>query len=301
MRKHSFTTSAVSAAAIALAFTATAQAQNARSFIATTGNDVNNCTSSAFCRTLARALTVTNPDGEVVARDSGGFGPATITQPVIISGIGVDASVDVTSGNALTINTTGNVTINGFNLRGHGTGNNGILVTQVGFLRLYHMEIHDFVEDGINFQATTSLAVYDSKINDCGHDGLLVQGAGARAYVHGTAFDNNQFAGADASAGFTTIADSSAHGNNRGFFAQGGRMELFQDRAIFNNIGIAASGSGGVNGPGTLFFADCLIADNATAFNVGTGGTMAGSSPGTTLISPGQATAGTLSAAQSLF
>jgi hypothetical protein len=302
MRTDRFTTSIIAATAIALASAVTAEAQNTRSFIATTGNDVNNCTVSAPCRTLTRALSVTNPRGEVVVVDSGGYGPATITQPVTITAIGVDGAIDVYGpGNALNINTSGDVTINGLNLRGYGVGNDGILVTQVGFLRLYNMEIQSFTNDGVDFEASGNLAVYDSKINDCGHDGLLVQGAGARAYVHGSEFDNNAFAGADSAAGWLTIANSSAHYNNRGFFADGGKVELFEDRAIFNSIGIAASGTGAGNGAGTLYFADCLIADNATAYDVGTGGTMAGSSPGTTLIPPGQATVGTLSAAQTLF
>jgi hypothetical protein len=302
MRKHRFTTSIMAATAIALASAVTAEAQNARSFIATTGNDANNCTPSAFCRTLVRALAVTLPHGEIVMVDTGGYGPGTITQPVTISSIGVDGSIDlVAPGDGLVINTGGDVTINGVNFRGHGSGTNGILVTQVGFLRLYGVEIENFTNDGIDFEATGNLAVYDSKINDCGHDGLLVQGAGARAYVHGSEFDDNAFAGADSAAGWLTIANSSAHYNARGFFADGGKVELFEDRAIFNGIGIAASGSGGGNGAGTLYFADCLIADNTTSYDVGAGGTMAGSSPGTTLIPPGQATIGTLAAAQSLF
>src|ERR1700722_9707940 len=286
MRKHRFTTSIMAATAIALASAVTAEAQNVKSFIATTGNDANDCQVTAFCRTLTRALAVTNPHGTIVVVTSGGYAPATIVQPVTISAIGIDASLDPATGNALNINTGGDVTINGLNLRGHGVGTDGILVTQVGFLRLYNMEIENFTNDGIDFEATGNLAVYDTKINDCGHDGLLVQGAGARAYVHGSDFDNNAFAGADSAAGFLTLANSSAHYNGRGFFADGGRMELFEDRAIFNGIGIAASGSGGGNGAGTLYFAGCLIADNTTSYDVGTGGKMAGSSPGTTLIPP---------------
>src|SRR5579871_4546372 len=46
---------------------------NNRSFVATTGNDANNCTESAYCRTLAAALTVTNPGGEIIVVTSGGW------------------------------------------------------------------------------------------------------------------------------------------------------------------------------------------------------------------------------------
>jgi hypothetical protein len=295
MRKHGFR-NVVAAAAMAIAFAGTAQAQNVRSFIATTGNDVNNCTASAFCRTLARALTVTNPGGEIVVVDSGGYGVATIAQPVNITAVGIDASILATSGSALTISTTGNVTITGLHLYGDGLGTDGILVTQVGFLRLYDMHIENFANDGIQFMASGgALAVYDSKIDDCGHDGLLLQASGGRAYVHNSEFDNNQFAGADSATGLMTVADSSAHYNTHGFVAGGGRMELYGDRAIFNVNAFR------VNATGHLYFADCLIADNSNAYNVDTGGVLSGSNPGTTLIVPGQGTVGTLSAAQPLF
>lgn len=66
----------------------------------------------------------------MVVLTSGGYGPATITQPVIITAIGVDASISVpTSGaNGLTINTPGNVTITGLTCTGEGSGRYGILV-----------------------------------------------------------------------------------------------------------------------------------------------------------------------------
>jgi len=264
-----------------------------RSFVATTGSDANNCTFSANCRTFAAALAVTNPGGEIVVVTSGGYGPVTISIPVVITAIGVDASITQTTGgqNAFTINTTGDVTINGLNLNGGGTGNDGILAQAVGFLRLYNMQIQNFANNGIEFTASGNLAIYDSKVNDSGHDGLRLVNASAQAFVHNTAFDNSAFAGADSVSGNMTIADSTAHYNQFGFYAEGGTVSLFNDRAIFNTTGMASSGTA------KLYFADCLISDNTTAWNAGVGSTMAGSNPGTSLIAPGQATVGTLSAA----
>src|ERR1035438_9219423 len=145
MLDHHFTRNCLASAILSLLLTVSAQAQNNRSFVATTGDDGNNCSASAYCRTFTRALAVTNSGGEIVVVDSGGYGPATITQPVVITAIGVDASITAESGNALTINTTGNVTITGLNLYGSGVGSNvGIAVEQVGFLRLYSMQIVHF-------------------------------------------------------------------------------------------------------------------------------------------------------------
>ena len=236
--------------------------------------------------------------------NSGGYGSATISQPVTITANGIDASItETTSGDsALTINTTGNVTITGLNLFGGGSGTYGILVSQVGFLRLYSMQIQGFAQDGIYFTSTTpgNLAMYNSKINDSGHDGLLLYSSGSRAWVDNSDFDNNAFAGADSALGKLDVADSYAHYNEYGFFADGGTVVLYNCRAIFNHIGVAASGTSGVNGVGHLYFTACLLADNTDAWVAGSGGVLSGSSPGTTLVAPGQATSGTMTAAQTL-
>jgi parallel beta helix pectate lyase-like protein len=297
MKIGQFTTRLVACATLALAGAVTAQAQNAISYVSVAGNDANNCTASAHCRTFTRALSVTNSGGEVIAVDSGGYGPATISKPVTLTAIGIDASITAASGgDALTINTSGNVTIVGLSLHGAAVGNDGILVENVGFLRVYNLTAHNFVNDGIQFASAGALAVYNSSFTDNGHDGLLLEHAASRAYVNGSTFDNNAFAGADSSKGKMTVVDSSAHYNNRAFFADGGTLTLTNDRAIFNEVGLVASGTTGVNGAGHLYFANCLVSDNATSYDVGAGGTLAGSTPGTTLIAPGQTKVGTLTA-----
>jgi len=275
---------------MALAFSISALAGTSRTFVSTSGNDSNvsvNCSSSANCRSFAAALSVTNSGGEVVVMSSGGYGPATISQPVVITAVGIDASISVPSGNGLTINTTGNVTLTGLNLHGEHAGSNGILVTEVGFLRLYNLLIENFTANGINFSVPGNLAVYDSTINDNTNDGLLLDSGSAQAYVHDTSFDNNGH-GVEVAAGAATVADSNAHYNFAAFLADGGTLTLFNDRAIFNNTALITTSGG------SLFFADCLISNNSTSYNAGASTTMSGTTPGTTLIAPNQATAGTL-------
>lgn len=46
MQMHPLATNGLSCAALAIAFTFAASAQNNQSFVATTGNDANNCTTS---------------------------------------------------------------------------------------------------------------------------------------------------------------------------------------------------------------------------------------------------------------
>jgi Right handed beta helix region len=291
MHKHRFTTKVLAGAAIALALTGAAQAQNNRSFVATTGNDANNCSASAYCRTFGAALAVTNAGGEIVVVNSGGYGPATISKSVVITAIGIDASITAVSGNAFTINTSGNVTLTGLNINGGGTGTNGISVQQVGFLRLYKMQIQNFAQNGVIFDTGGNLAIYDSKLTDCVNDGLMVNNRSAQAYVHNTVFDNNQNAGVESVGGGVVIADSSAHYNGIGFYANDGTVALYNDRSSLN-----ATGLGAITG-GVLYFADCLVSDNTTAYNITTGGTITGSNPGTTLLTVGQGTSGALSSA----
>lgn len=66
-------------------------------------------------------------------------------------------------------------------------------------------------------------------------------------------------------------------------------MTLLNDRAKSNTTGLMASFGG------TLYFANCLVTNNTTAYDVASGDIMSGTNPGTNLITPGQGTAGTLS------
>jgi hypothetical protein len=294
---HSFATLAV-----ALVLSVSAQAGATRTFVSTTGNDSNtssNCGSVTPCRTFTAALTVTNSGGEIVVLTCGGYGPAMITQSVVITAIGVDASItQATSGqNALTVNTSGNVTITGLGLHGQGMGNDGILVNAVGVLNLHNIVAEGFVNDGVEFNTASGggkLLIYDSTFNDNGNDGIQLIGASSipTAYVHSSSFDNN-LVGASSHGGQMTIADSSASNNEVGFLSVvGGSLVLLHDSASFNTSGLSA---GNLSGTGQLYFADCVVANNTKAWAITIGSTMAGTNPGTSLIAPGQGTTETLS------
>jgi parallel beta helix pectate lyase-like protein len=289
MQKLGVITKVIAAAVMSLPFTLTAQAQNSRSFVATTGNDASDCSASAYCRTFARALTVTNSGGEIVVVDSGGFGPATITQAVIISAVGVDASISQTAEflSGVFIDTPGNVTIRGLHLNGGSTGGQGIWAHQVGILRLYDVAIDSFGV-GIYFPIDSKLAIYDSKITDC-NDGLDVY-SGAEVYVQNSRLDNANVTSYGAN---VAIVGSSANFDHLAFVPLGGTMVLYKDRASFNYVGINV----GATDVAEAESAGSLITSNTTAYSIGTGSTLTGSSPGTNLTTPGQGTSGTLSPA----
>jgi len=245
---------------------------NNRSFVSANGSDANNCAVTSACRTLMAGLGMTNGGGEIVLLSSGDYGPTTIVQPVTISANGVDASITATSGNALTINTPGNVTIRGLSLHGMGSGTDGVLVQQVGILRLYGVTAEGFGYNGVEMDAVGDLAIYDSRFTDNGA-GLAL--GSARAYVRNTSLDNNSFAGA--LGGGAVVTASSAHFNGTGFLEAGG-MLLRGDRSVFNGTGMEASSR-------VLQFSSCSVALNTEfSYNSGSGGTVVGTSPGSSVI-----------------
>ena len=293
MQMAGLKTNVMAGAALALAFTFAAQAQNSRSFVATTGNDANNCSVAAYCRTFGKALSQTNQGGEIVVVNSGGYTQATISQAVTITAVGVDASISVpssTGGVGLIINTPGNVTITGLNVYGNGAGGSGIVVEAVGALRLYNMLINGFNGFGVSASAGV-LSIYGSSLNDNVLGGLAVENASA--YVQDSSFSGN-VAGVQAlGSAQIVVVNSSAEQNTYEFRTDGGSITLFNDRATFNGYGLYTNG-------GTLYFADCLITGNTVDSYNKAFGTMAGTSPGTTIVTPGQASSGTLGTAITL-
>src|SRR5687768_18418355 len=77
-----------------------------RTFVSGLGSDANPCTRTEPCRTFAAAIAQTQAGGEVVALDTAGYGPVTVTQAIsLISPPGVYAGISTTvlNTNAITI------------------------------------------------------------------------------------------------------------------------------------------------------------------------------------------------------
>lgn len=122
-----------------------AYAQNATSYVSSTGNDANTCTFASPCRTFQRGHDQTNAGGFLQALDvTGDYGPVVITKGIRISSPGDNnpgerATITVTSGNAITINAPANATVSLVNLevRGSGTSDNGVLFNSGFLLQVY--------------------------------------------------------------------------------------------------------------------------------------------------------------------
>ncbi len=146
---------------------------------ARSGNDANSCDNIATpCRTLAGAVLQLNAAGELIVLDSGGYGPVTITQPMTIEAApGITAFIHPPSGDAVTINATGLVTLRGLVLNGPGSGGgagNGITVNSVGALNIEDCFINGFFGAGLGAgiamptEDTLTLTVKGTTITGCG-------------------------------------------------------------------------------------------------------------------------------------
>src|SRR5215831_4846127 len=77
-------TASLLASSLLLILASGASAQVQRTFVSGGGSDSNPCSRTAPCRTFGQALSQTSSGGEVVALDSAGYGPFSITQAVSI-------------------------------------------------------------------------------------------------------------------------------------------------------------------------------------------------------------------------
>src|SRR5437867_12379308 len=94
----------VSVLLLVFLFNSAAFAQLSRSAVSVNGSDSNACTPAAPCRTFSHAITVTNPGGEMIALDSGGYGPFTIDRPIFVQAApGIYAGLAASSGAAISV------------------------------------------------------------------------------------------------------------------------------------------------------------------------------------------------------
>ena len=137
-----------------------------RTFVASSGSDLNPCSRSAPCRSFAAAIAVTDVDGEVIVLDSAGYGPVTITQSVsLTTPAGLYAGVTATAGDAVTVTiaSTDRVILTGLTISGLG-GNNGIHFTSAGKLRVESVLVTNFLNTGILGDGGGNLSIDHSTV-----------------------------------------------------------------------------------------------------------------------------------------
>ena len=226
-----------------------AQAQT-RTFVSGLGSDGNPCTRISPCRSFQRAHDVVNVGGEVIAVDSAGYGPVTITKSVSIIGDGVYAGINTSSGDGVTIATAGiKVNLRSLTIEGLGTATNGIQATGFAVLHIENCNVTGFTNIGINvFPATggaTKVFIKDS-ISRNNLFGLAVFNNGATSLIgtiEGTRTENNGGAGViTAGTGVTVTARKCLSSGNAGegfISAASAVLNIENSVAANNNIGIS--------------------------------------------------------------
>ncbi|MBV8565905.1 MAG: hypothetical protein JO273_10665 [Methylobacteriaceae bacterium] len=231
------------AAMLAFALPGTvAQAQNARSWVASFGSDVNPCNRAQPCATFAFAITKTNAGGEINCVDQGEFGNGgqmTITKSITIDCEGVQGRVLVSafvSAFEILAGPGDVVVLRGLDINGARSGEDGILFASAAALHIEKCVIHDFVPQGDvagwgievgGGSANAEIFVSDSTIVDNGTGntggGIIVHASGLPGGIRKVVLNrvevrNNVFGikadGADVSGVINmTVRDSVSAGN----------------------------------------------------------------------------------------
>jgi hypothetical protein len=270
-------------AAVAFAFTAAApaHAQNTRSWVSGTGDDINNCSRTTPCKTFSGAISKTLAGGEINCLDPAGYGALTITKSITVDCHDTVGAVLVTGGAAITINLDSApnmiVRLRNLNLNGVLSGTKGVAINGSGAnaannaVSIEDCTIDGFTEHGIfggnskggrllvrnttvrnNFgtalavAATTSPAITVATLDNVSvfdsNNGFAF-GNGVQAIVKNSVSTGHSTAGVELDPGaVVTIASSTISGNGTGIIANVGATVRVRDSDIvYNTTGFAGT------------------------------------------------------------
>jgi hypothetical protein len=237
--------------AIALATLAATPLSHAaqRTFVSTYGNNGNPCSFAAPCREFSIALGHTDPGGEIVVLDSGGYGPVIIGQSVsITSPPGVYAGITVFNGIGIDVTAPGaRVTLRGLTINGQG-GSIGISFAAGSSLRVERCTISGMSSIGLRAGAANStLIVADTVITDSADRGVYL-------------FSGN------ITASFERVrVDRTSGSPGYGIHLSGGINASIAQSAIVGNVGHGVFTADGATAGGSLAVTDSVVTNNGEA------------------------------------
>lgn len=156
------------------AFAASASAQSLRVYVATSGNDANNCTVQSPCQTITKGLSVVATGGEVVITENGDYDSFVVTKSVTVTAApGINANIfpDPDSGGAIYIPktmTTGDfVNIRNLNIKSNVVpySSYGIINSGAGTLSVDGCTITGLIE-GIGSGANSQVFIHDTTLRN---------------------------------------------------------------------------------------------------------------------------------------
>jgi hypothetical protein len=260
---------------VAFAMTASVAVNAAqRTFVSTGGADGNTCSLAQPCRGFAKAITVTDPGGEIIVLDSGGYGAVVISQDVTItSPPGVYAGISVSpASDGITVAAPAlNVALRGLTINGQG-GNNGIVV-QAGNVQLESVVVSNLAQAGIRVEGgNVRLSSVIVRTNAAGVVVAPAAGA-ARLLMRDSEISNHGGVGVNVTptAGATalvTVERSSLTRNLTGVVANGSpgnTATLVVTQSVVSenpNTGVASTGSGA-----TVYVRETAVTRNGFGFS----------------------------------
>lgn len=261
---------------------APASATQQRSFVASDGADTHPCTIVAPCRSFAAAIAQTDDGGEVIVRDSGGYGPVTITKSIaLIAPPGVYAGVSVFAGNGITINAPGkHVELRGLAINGQG-GDNGIGILNVAHLRIERCVVSGMAKNGIIHTADDAeIVMLDSIVHDNVGAGFGIIASNVTANLSRVRSEHNEHDGFDmtemsGTGSFATVSESVALGNGgHGIRVQtlGQKINVTVERSVLARNALAGVHTEGMQA--SVFLSHNTISNNGTAMDDFLGGTI---------------------------
>jgi hypothetical protein len=278
-------------AAMTVSIATTAHAATLRAFVSGVGNDSNtasNCSHAAPCRTLAVALTVVTPGGEIEALDPAGYGPITVSGPLTLVGVPGAAISAPSGGHGITINAGAGAVVNlrGWSVVGNPSTLDGIFFNATtGTLNIQNCVVSGVGGDGIGLLpgGTATFNITDTLVSNVANNAVVIQTSGSGAVT--ATFTRVQAVGS--SSGFlvnganstgtvnATIDNSTASKNTFGVTVESGAAGAVTQVMVSNTV-ISNNGTGvfedGANS--TTFLAKNTIAGNVTAFNVISSGSL---------------------------
>ena len=217
-----------------------------RTFVsAGTGSDANPCTRALPCRNFAAAILATDANGEVIALDSGGYGPVVVSGPVsIVSPPGVYAGITAFAGTAIEIDagTTSAVLLRGLTLTGLG-GEFGIEAISLKKLFVQNCVISGFWNDGLrvgeSFSESADVFITDTvaRLNGSATFGAGFKFYHSRANLERVSVESN-YTGIEARVeGKVTVTRSTVSGNEVGLnpFGTNGVINV-ESCTVSNNL-----------------------------------------------------------------
>jgi hypothetical protein len=235
-----------------------AQAQaNVVYVTANRGTDLNTCTRTSPCRSIAQGITTVAAGGTVIILDSGDYAPFTVDKSVTVAAApGVEAIVLATSGDGITVTTattTDKVILRGLSVTGQAGTTSGIHVTaQLASLHIENCVVTGFAgaspNSGISINAGGKYFIKNTLVrNDAGNGIYFNTTSGTiEVTVEHCRIENNGAQGLYVNNNSTVaVRDSVAAGNGSGFLASAATADLSVENCLAARNGGAGVYAGG--------------------------------------------------------